>query len=110
MVPLSQALGVNVGSKLSPSDQKLYERTDEVLHYIWDPCCISDTPAARDEYYSYLPHVFSLLKHGATAKEIADYLADIDTRQIGGGSDAPLRAQRAAEILDEWRDHLSSQS
>jgi hypothetical protein len=52
----------HMGKKLSPKDKERYKRTDEVLHYIWDPIGIAGAPEARYEYHSYLPHVFSLLK------------------------------------------------
>ena len=50
-----------MGQKLPPDQMELYRRVDEVLHYLWDPIGVAGAPEARDEYYSYLPHVFSLL-------------------------------------------------
>jgi hypothetical protein len=44
--------------KLLPHQDELYRRTDEVLHYIWDPIGVAGVPEARDEYDSYLPHAF----------------------------------------------------
>ena len=54
-----------MGKKLEPKDEELYRRVDEVLHYILDPIGVSGIPQARDEYYSYLPGVFQLVKHNA---------------------------------------------
>ena len=60
-----------------------YRRVDEVLHYLWDPLGVSDVPEARDEYNSYLPHVFSLVVRRASAQEIADFLDRTATHTMG---------------------------
>ena len=36
---------------------ELHRRTDEVLHYIWDPIGVSGVPTARDEYSGYVPRL-----------------------------------------------------
>jgi len=64
--------------KLSAKEKELYRRTDEILHYLWDPIGVSDIAQARDEYYSYLPRVFSRLIEDA--KEIAKTLEDVSLR------------------------------
>lgn len=63
-----------MGQKLEGREAELYKRCDEVLHYIWDPIGVSGEPGARDEYSSYLPKVFALVRDNATAEEIAKYL------------------------------------
>jgi hypothetical protein len=91
-----------MGKKLSPSDEELYRRTDEVLHYIWDPIGVAEAPTARDEYYSYLPKVFSLLKTNAGAEQIADYLFQVSTELMGlNGNRA--HDLRVAEVLLDWK-------
>jgi len=89
----------------SPRDTELYRRTDEVLHYLWDPCGISDAPEARDEYYGYLPSVYSLLNQGANVAKIASFLSEIEGQRMGlsGGDD---RNQRIAQLLVDWREHV----
>lgn len=52
-----------MGKQLSPFERELYQRVDEVLHYVWDPIGVSDAPEARDEYFSYLPIVFGMHSH-----------------------------------------------
>lgn len=91
-----------MGEKLSISDQELYRRTDEVLHYVWDPIGVAEVPNARDEYHSYLPQVFGLLKANANAEQIADYLFKISTEQMGLNGN---RAHdiRTAEVLLDWK-------
>ena len=91
-----------MGNKLSPQELDLYRRVDEVLHYRWDPCGVSDAPQARDEYYGYLPEIFSLLQGGADAKIIASTLAKIERERMGmPGEMKSLLA--IAETLVEWR-------
>jgi hypothetical protein len=89
----------------SPKDTELYHRIDEVLHYLWDPCGISDAPQARDEYYGYLPSVYSLLHQGADAGMIASLLTEIEGKYMGlSGNTA--RNQKVADLLVEWREHI----
>jgi hypothetical protein len=64
----------------------LYRRVDEVLHYIWDPIGVSTTPEARNEYESYLPKVFAMLKTSENGEEIKTYLRHIATDLMGAGN------------------------
>jgi hypothetical protein len=72
-----------MGTKLEPKDQELYQRVDEVLHYLWDPIRVSGVPMARDEYYNYIPQIFSLLKQRASVETIAAYLDNLVVEHIG---------------------------
>lgn len=96
-------------TKLPPADLELYRKADEVLQYVWDPCGVSDAPQARDEYYGYLPSVFSLLKQGADASAIARHLAGIERDRMGMLSDVNA-LMPVAELLVEWREHLGQHS
>ena len=97
-----------MGTKLSPKDMELYRRVDEVLHYRWDPCQASGVPQARDEYYGYLPSIFSLVRGGADAVTIAEHLASIEQERMGlPGNTASLVA--IGELLVSWRKHVASQ-
>ena len=90
----------------SPEHSELYGRVDEVLHYLWDPIGVSDVPEARDEYHSYLPHVFSLLVRRVNAQEIADFLHHTATKTMGLSSTERGRehSKEVAGILERWRD------
>ena len=90
----------------TPKEAELYRRTDEVLHYLWDPCGISDAPEARDEYYGYLPSVYSLLQQGADATRIASLLKEIEGKHMGlcGNTE---RNQRIGEILVDCREYIN---
>jgi len=68
-----------MGKKLPPPQLALYEEIDRLLWEVWDPIGISDDPRARDEYYSYLPGVFSLALNRCDLDEIADRLHYIET-------------------------------
>jgi hypothetical protein len=89
-----------MGKKLSPAQNELYQRTDEILHYIWDPIGVSDSPYARDEYWSYLPHVFGLLVEGASDAEIAECLVSVAADSIGLTPDHE-KAKEVAKILKQ---------
>jgi len=95
-----------MGSKLPPLEEELYRRTDEVLHYIWDPIGVSTAPEARDEYYSYLPPVFSLLKARADVEAIADHLTEIATKRMGLPSNHKHDLE-VAELLLYWQQVIN---
>lgn len=99
-------------SKLTPAEKELYQRVDEVLHYIWDPLAVADVPAARDEYQSYVPKVFQLLQRNAPAKEIADYLVStaLETIGLSGHAEHQKRAGEVVEILENWRDEIAKRA
>jgi len=87
---------------------ELYRRVDEVLHYRWDPCQVSDVPQARDEYYGHLPQVFQLVRGGADASAIAEHWASIERERMGLVYD-PASLRRIGEVLVEWREYLNGQ-
>ncbi len=94
-----------MGQKLAPDQMELYRRVDEVLHYIWDPIGVAGAPEARDEYYSYLPHVFSLLQRDAPSEEITSFLLTTATERMGlsGRRQLQKRAAEVTESLERWR-------
>lgn len=94
-----------MGTELDPRDEELYRRVDEILHYIWNPIGVSGVPEARDEYYSYLPDVFQLVKDKAAADAIAQHLTDIVVNRMGlrGTKEDALEV---VSILQDWRDAL----
>jgi hypothetical protein len=91
--------------KSSEKDNRLYQRVDEVLHYLWDPIGIARCPGARDEYYSYLPQVFSMLKQGCNEEKIADYLGKVTSLSMGMGTNKE-RDLQIGRILVDWRDAI----
>ncbi len=76
-------MGNSLEQKLIGQDLELYRRVDEVLFYLWDPIGVSEAPEARDEYYTYVPQVFSMVQSNTSANEIADYLQNIAREAMG---------------------------
>ena len=90
------------------NEKQLLIRIDEVLHYLWDPIGISDTPEARDEYYDYAAHVFSLCKSKASKSDIANYLSYVVNERMGlsRGSEHDLKI---TDIILEWAEFCEEQ-
>jgi hypothetical protein len=94
-----------MGRRLSPFEKELYQRTDEVMHYVWDPIGVAGIPQARDEYDSYLPQVFSMLIERKTEAEIAAYLSEIEGDRMGL-TPATENAAQVASVLTDWCETL----
>ena len=94
-----------MGRKLSPFEKELYQRIDEVMHYVWDPIGVAGVPQARDEYDSYLPQVFAMLLERKIEGEIASYLIDIEDKRMGLTPD-PGKASKVATVLTDWCEML----
>lgn len=101
-----------MGQRLSPEQAELYRRVDEVLHYMWDPIGVAGTPEARDEYHSYLPHVFSLLVHHAPESEIVSFLTKTETETMGLSNSQRVQehAAKIVQILIRYRDVISKKA
>ena len=97
-----------MGKQLAPFERELYQRVDEVLHYMWDPIGVSESPEARDEYYSYLPVVFGMLVNGSSGEAISEYLNRVVTENIGLSAQTE-RSERAATVLLRWKQTLREQ-
>jgi hypothetical protein len=54
-----------------------------VLLTRWDPMCVANAPETSDEYEAYVGPVYRLLASGASDKEIARYLVDVETKRLG---------------------------
>lgn len=86
-------------------EQELYQRIDEVLHYLWDPIGVAREPFARDEYAAYVPEVFGLVAEDASEQKLMAYLLQVEADAMGLAA-RPAHARRIAEMLVEWRDVL----
>ena len=94
-------------TQFTSSDAELYQRVDEVLHYLWDPIGISNHPEARDEYCAYLPELFSLLKEEASTDDIANYLNDISTEKMGLQKNGE-HTLKIVVLLKNWKERTDS--
>lgn len=59
----------------------------------------------RDEYESYVPQVFRLLKTTVDGKEVAEYLAWLSTEHMGLEANR-VQDEEVVGLLLGWRDHL----
>lgn len=65
------------------SGRELYKHIDDVAWNYWDPIGVNTFEEARDEYYSYLPHIFRLILNNANKETIAKYLYKVETENMG---------------------------
>jgi hypothetical protein len=93
---------LGIGKEMSKAGEELYRRVDEVLHYVWDPLGVSDTPEARDEYCSYLPDVLSLLNTSSDVEQIAAYLSDVIIVRMRVPSNK-TKNREVAQLLLDWK-------
>lgn len=91
--------------KFTPYELEFYKRCDEVLHYIWDPIGVAGCPSARDEYNSYLPKVFQLVRDETEPLVIENYLVSIEDKSMGVFINRQ-GASAAVEVLIKWREWL----
>ena len=67
----------------SSSRRELYKLIDEVTWTDWDPIGVNNIKEARDEYYSYLPTLLSIILKGANKETLAGYLYKIEMEHMG---------------------------
>ena len=94
-----------MGTKLPPTEASAYEAMDRLLYREWDPIGVSDAPEAEDEYRSYLPEFWRLVRSDATNGEIASLLERAETHISLQTSLAHREdiATKAKAILLAWR-------
>jgi hypothetical protein len=65
---------------------------------------VRGVPQARDEYYSYLSRVFSMLLSNATEQEIASYLVNVEEESMGLAPNKENAVEIAQTLIDikEW--------
>ena len=64
------------------SDFLLYKKIDNILWSDWDPLGVNDI-APRNEYHSYIPEIFDLLKTNPDKHNIANRLYKLQTENMG---------------------------
>jgi hypothetical protein len=90
---------------LTQKERELYRRVEEVLHYMWDPIGVAGVPQARDEYESYAPKVFQLVRDTADGKDVASYLSWVSTDRMGLEPN-PDSDSEVVEVLLALRNHF----
>jgi hypothetical protein len=63
-------------------DFLLYKKIDDILWFDWDPIGINNI-APRDEYQSYVPEIYGLVKENASREEIANRLLRLQSETMG---------------------------
>lgn len=85
--------------------KQLLTRINEVLHYLWDPIGVSDTPEARDEYDSYADSIWRAVLEGKSKSEISEILTKITSERM----ELEPRKEHddeVAEIVLDWARFL----
>jgi len=90
---------MNTGS--ADYDEQLKYRTEEVLHYLWDPVAVAHVPHARGAYSALVAEVVGLLKADAPATEIAAYLDAAATTRTALQADT-RKSLLVAKVLIRW--------
>jgi len=78
---------------------KLYKIIDEILWKDWDPINVNDIEDVRDEYQSYVPHIFRLALEGKNEKQIADSLETTIESEMGLTSSKEQNLAVATKII-----------
>ena len=68
----------------------------------WDPIGVKDAPEAASEYDGYRADVLQLVRDGASADEIAGYLAGVAHDRMGLGEGAPSLYRSAGQEIVRW--------
>ena len=71
----------------------------DILRRNWDPIGIKDEPAAQGEYEAYVGGVYRLIAAGATARQLAEHLVQIETDRLGFVDTDPKMLIPVAEKL-----------
>ena len=88
-------------------DFLLYKKIDDILWFDWDPIGINDV-ALRDEYQSYVPEIFELVKAKIDRQEIAKWLLKLETDNMGMSGTLENCLEIADKILDACGDREKS--
>lgn len=95
-----------MGTKLSAEDAGAYEALDRLLFWQWDPIGVYDVDGVDDEYRTYLPRFWQLVRTGAPEVEVVKYLAEIERDRITVETTDEHRfdiARKAAALVAAWR-------
>ena len=93
--------------RFSTADRKLFDRIDEVLHYIWDPMGAAYEPSERDEYFAYVQGCFSVLKScGEDPIKISTYLSEAREKNMGMPENR-TNDLAVAELIIKWTKHIA---
>ena len=92
-------------NKITNQEKELIKRINKVLFCVWDPVGVYTEPEARDEYDSYVPQVFSLLKQSNPSENLKKYLFDIAKKEIASEVTED-NLKEVVELLTNWKEVL----
>ena len=75
-----------------------YDEVRSVLLRDWDPLGVGDNPNLAAEYDSYIPELLRLLRAGASAEAIAEYLGIVE-RRLGVSTSTEKAMEVAAQMV-----------
>ena len=87
---------------LMPNDNELWDRIEEVVHYIWDPIGICDIPDARNEYSAYVNEIYTRVKIGDEEK-VLEYMKWVVEDRMGMAWNHES-AKKSSAIMMIWRN------
>lgn len=90
------------------SDAELFDRVEEVVHYLWDPIGVASVPEARDEYHSYLGEIYARVKMGDREK-LVEYLNWIVVERMGLVAN-DNRAREVSNVMLAWKNLISKRA
>jgi hypothetical protein len=65
------------------SFKRVSRAVNRILLEQWDPLGIRAAEGPEDEYLSYVPQLIGRVQRGASDAELADYLGEVESRQMG---------------------------
>lgn len=86
--------------KLNQQQKDFYYAIDRILWEEWDPIGVNGIEDVRDEYDSYVSHLFSLSINGADQAKIASHLLDIERSSMGLLGNKQNCEEVAQKIID----------
>lgn len=81
--PLNSGGRVRAVRKRARRAKEIQEEIRRVLLHEWDPIGVRDTPAAHDEYDSYVAGIYRLSDSGASEYQIIERLYNLETVGMG---------------------------
>lgn len=72
-----------MAQRFNPNQFALFKSIDNILWSKWDPIGINSVDAARDEYYSYLFPLMTMVINGENEDKIANYLYKCEINDMG---------------------------
>lgn len=87
---------------LSEIELELFKVIDEILWDDWDPIGVNTIEKAVGEYKTYVPEIIQMIRRGKTAKEISEYLSDVETNFMGLECNRENNEKVAIKLLSEY--------